>query len=59
MNNFQCYSYGVKAISNLSKNNVKITADTFYHELYFLWDIYSEKAIEELVRKEEFDGTLF
>ncbi len=59
MNNLQCYSYGIKAISNLSKNNIPITADTFYSELYHLWDIYGEKAIEEIVRKEEYEHKLF
>ncbi len=59
MNNLQCYSYGIKAISNLIKGNVPITADTFYHEIYFLWDIYTEEMIEKIVRKEELEGTLF
>ncbi len=59
MNNLQCYSYGIKAISNLSKNNIPINEDTFYFELHHLWDIYGEKAIEEIVRREELLGKLF
>jgi hypothetical protein len=59
MNNFQCYCYSVKAIANLLKSDVKITPDTLYGELYYLWDIYTEEAIEKLVRKEEFNNELF
>lgn len=59
MTNLQCYSYGIKAISNLKKNNMPITPDTFYFELYRLWDLYGEKAIEEIVRREEMEEILF
>ena len=59
MNNLQCYSYGIKAISNLTKRKNPITADSFYYELYHLWDIYGEKTIEEIVRKEEIEDRLF
>lgn len=59
MTNLQCYSYGIKAISNLKKNNISITPDTFYYELYHLWDIYGENTIEEIVRTEEIEESLF
>ncbi len=59
MTNYQCYCYAVKAISNLLKSNDKITPEKFYNELYYLWDIYSEQAIEKIVQKEEFNNELF
>ena len=59
MTNNQCYSYSVKAISNILNSNVKLTADTFYNELYYLWDSYSEEQIEDIVRKEEIEHNLF
>lgn len=59
MTNYQCYSYGVKAISNILKNGVELTPDIFYCELYHLWDIYSEDAIERLVRISEMNNELF
>ena len=46
MTNNQCYSYGIMVIKNLKENNLKITPDNFYFELYHLWDIYSESQIE-------------
>ena len=58
MTNNQCYSYGIMAIKNLEENNIKITADTFYFELYNLWDIYSEYEIEKIVKKLEIDDKL-
>ena len=48
MSNYQCYCYGIIAINNLLENNVLITSDSFFHELYNLWDVYSEKAIEKV-----------
>lgn len=61
MTNYQCYCYGAKAISNIlkEKNRIKLTPDTFYRELYYLWDIYSEESIEKLVKKEECNNELF
>lgn len=59
MTNLQCYSYGAKAIDNLLKNDVKLTHTSFWEELYYLWDIYSEEHIEEFIKKEEFKGNLF
>ncbi len=53
MTNNQCYYYAVKAISNIIKSDEKLTPDTFYIELYRLWDIYGEEEIERQVRKEE------
>ncbi len=58
MTNLQCYSYGIKAIANLKTMKVEITPDSFFHELYYLWDIYSEEAIQELVQTEEVNGKL-
>lgn len=59
MTNNQCYCYGVKAISNILKAGIKIDADTFYREIYYLWDFYAEEEIEKIVRKEEFLDKLF
>ena len=58
MTNNQCYSYGIMAIRNLQKNNVKITADSFFFEIYHLWDIYSESQIEEMVKMQEINESL-
>ena len=56
MTNFQCYCYGVIAIHNVLKDTLPITADLFYEELYYLWDLYSEEAIEKLYRDMENKG---
>ena len=48
MTNQQCYCYGIIALNNIIKNDVPINSDTFYHELYYLWDFYSEEGIEKL-----------
>ncbi len=58
MTNYQCYCYAVKAISNILKDKEKITSDKLYNELYYLWDIYSEEAIEKIVQKEELNNEL-
>lgn len=58
MTNNQCYSYGIMAIKNLNDNNLKITPDSFYFELYHLWDIYSEEEIEKIVKLLEISETL-
>lgn len=58
MTNNQCYSYGIMAIKNLKEKKLKITPDNFYHELYFLWDIYSESQIEQKVKMLEVKGAL-
>ena len=50
MTNLQCYCYGVKALDNILKSKAKLTSDTFFNELFYLWDIYSEEMIEEIVR---------
>ncbi len=54
MTNNQCYCYSVKAISNIIKAKGILRPDTFYIELQSLWDVYGEKAIEEVVRREEY-----
>ncbi len=59
MTNYQCYCYAAQAISNIMKGKVKLTPDTFYRELYYLWDIYAEEEIEKIVRKKEFNHELF
>ena len=48
MTNHQCYCYGIIAIQNIIQAELPITSDLFYFELYKLWDIYSENAIENL-----------
>ena len=46
MTNHQCYCYGIIAINNLLSENVQITSDSFFNELYYFWDIYSEDEID-------------
>ena len=58
MTNNQCYSYGIMAIKNLKEQNIKITPDNFYFELYQLWDIYSEEQIEQIVKMLEINEAL-
>ena len=58
MTNNQCYSYGIMAIKNFKKNNLKITPDNFYFELYYLWDIYTENQIEQEVKMLEINEAL-
>lgn len=50
MNNFQCFCYSAKAIDNILESNIALDADSFYAELFYLWDIYDEKTIEDVVR---------
>lgn len=59
MTNLQCYCYGVKAFDNILKSKAKLTSDTFFNELFYLWDIYSEEMIEEIVRNAEMNDELF
>ena len=58
MTNNQCYSYSIMSIKNLKENNIKITSDNFYFELYHLWDIYSETQIEQIVKLLEINDAL-
>ena len=58
MTNNQCYSYGIMAIKNLKENNIKITPDNFYYELYHLWDEYSEEYIEQMVKMIEMNEAI-
>lgn len=58
MTNNQCYSYGIMAIKYLQNNNIKITPDSFYYQLYHLWDIYSESEIEKTVKMLEINEAL-
>ena len=50
MNNFQCFCYAAKAIDNILKSNIALDAESFYTELYYLWDLYDEKSIERIVK---------
>lgn len=59
MTNYQCYCYSAKALANILKSKEELNSDTFYSELYYLWDIYDEETIEKIVRKESFNNELF
>ena len=59
MTNNQCYSYSVKALSNIFKSDFALTPSSFHHELYNVLNIYSEDEIERLVRRLEADYELF
>lgn len=50
MTNYQCYCYGIVALHNILNQKSPITSDSFYNELYYLWDLYSEEAIEKKVK---------
>lgn len=56
MTNHQCYCYGIIAIYNILNDKLPITSDLFFYEMYYLWDLYSEDAIEKLYNKMEIDG---
>jgi hypothetical protein len=58
MTNHQCFCYGIIAIHNIIKEKIPITSDIFYDELYYLWDIYSEEAIEQLYEEMKKNGKL-
>ena len=58
MTNYQCYCYGIVAIYNILEEKLPITSDIFFDELYYLWDIYTEKAIEMLYEKMENSGKI-
>lgn len=58
MTNMQCYSYGIMALDELVKSGEKITSNNFYCNLYYLWDRYSEEAIEKVVQEKEINGNL-
>lgn len=59
MTNYQCYCYSAKALSNLISNKVELTPDTFYSQLWYLWDIYTEEEIEKIVSEAERKNELF
>lgn len=50
LNNFQCFCYASKAIDNILKSNIVLDAESFYTELYYLFDLYDKKSIERIVR---------
>ena len=56
MTNYQCYCYGIIAIYNILNDKLPITSDLFFYKMYYLWDLYSEDAIEKLYNKMEIDG---
>lgn len=58
LTNHQCYCYGIIAIYNILNNRYPLTSDLFYNELYYLWDIYTEEAIEQLYTKMEEKGKI-
>ena len=58
MTNHQCYCYGMVAIHNILKEKISITSDRFFNELYYLWDIYSEKGIEKVYAEMEEAGEI-
>lgn len=58
MTNHQCFCYGIIAINNILESKLTITSDLFYSELYYLWDLYSEEAIEQLYFKMDSHGML-
>ena len=58
MTNHQCYCYGIIAINNILERKLTITSDLFYSELYYLWDLYSEDAIEQLYFEMDSHGML-
>ena len=56
MTNYQCYCYGIIAIYNILNDKLPITSNLFFSEMYYLWDLYSEDAIEKIYNKMEIDG---
>ena len=56
--NHQCFCYGIIAINNILESKLTITSDLFYSELYYLWDLYSEEAIEQLYFEMDSHGML-
>ena len=58
MTNHQCYCYGIVAIHNILEEKLPITSDIFFDELYYLWDIYTERAIETLYEEMEKSGKI-
>lgn len=58
MTNHQCFCYGIIAIQNILEEKLPITSDIFFDELYYLWDIYTEEAIEKVYSKMEKNGKI-
>ena len=58
MTNHQCFCYGIIAIHNILEEKLPITGDLFYDELHYLWDLYSEEAIEQLYFNMENHGMI-
>lgn len=56
MNNYDATSYAKVALINLQKNNEPIHPTMLSEELYYLFDIFSEKDIHgELLRLTDFE----
>lgn len=47
MNNKQCTFYARIALLNLIERNENLTPDTLFYEMCYLFDTYSEEAIEK------------
>jgi len=58
VSNHQCFCYGMIAIHNIIQEKLPLTSDMFYNELYYLWDRYSEEAIEKLYFDMEENGKI-
>ena len=58
MTNMQCYSYAVIAIDGLLKTKAKITTESLYYELYYLWDRYTPEEAEEVAIEKEENGEI-
>lgn len=46
MNNQECLCYSRIALLNLIERQEKITPDTLFYEMCYLFDIYNEKQIK-------------
>ena len=47
MSNSSAVSYARVALQNLIENKSKITPDTLFYEMHYLFDIFSEESIIE------------
>jgi hypothetical protein len=48
LTNSQAQAYAVIALENLKSEKVAITEENLYIEMYYLFDLYTEEAIEKL-----------
>lgn len=47
MNNQECTCYARIALLNLIQRQEKITPDTLFYEMCYLFDVYNEEQIKE------------